>query len=258
MAASKKHLRKPEWERQLNQLPVSKEDLNRLVMDYLVIEGYKDAAERFSIESGLSPQVDLESIENRMIIRGAIQRGDIEDAIGRVNELDPEILDTNPLLFFHLQQQRLIELIRAGQINEALAFAAEELAPRGEEHPDLLPELERTMALLAFDIPKVGVPGNGSLAAPPYVAELLAPSQRLRTAGELNAAILASQSQGRDPKLPQLIKMLSYGEELLGMSGPGKWEFPKLDLEGPLGISEESSDLREGREDQVESSAMVM
>lgn len=60
-------------------------------MDYLVIEGYKDAAQRFSSESGLSPQVDLESIQNRMTIRGAVQRGDIEDAIGRVNELDPEV-----------------------------------------------------------------------------------------------------------------------------------------------------------------------
>lgn len=66
-------------------------DVNRLVMDYLVIEGYKDAAQRFSSESGLSPQVDLESIQNRMTIRGAVQRGDIEDAIGRVNELDPEV-----------------------------------------------------------------------------------------------------------------------------------------------------------------------
>lgn len=60
-------------------------------MDYLVIEGYKDAAERFSNETGLSPQVDLESIENRMNIRSAIQRGDVDDAIGRVNELDPEV-----------------------------------------------------------------------------------------------------------------------------------------------------------------------
>jgi hypothetical protein len=70
---------------------ISFSDLNRLIMDYLVIEGYKDAAERFSSESGLSPQVDLESIENRMNIRSAIQRGDVEDAIGRVNELDPEV-----------------------------------------------------------------------------------------------------------------------------------------------------------------------
>ncbi|CDS00235.1 uncharacterized protein SPSC_02558 [Sporisorium scitamineum] len=234
---SRSPLKKSEWERQLSSINVAKDDLNRLVMDYLVIEGYKDAADCFSRESGLKPFVDSDSILNRMIIRGAIQRGDIDDAIGRVNELDPEILDNNPLLFFHLQQQRLIELIRAGLVNEALAFAAEELAPRGEEHPDLLPELERTMALLAFDVPKAAdVAATGPLAAPPHVAELLSASQRLKTAGELNAAILASQSQGREPKLPQLIKMLNYSEELMGPTGPGKWEFPRLDLEGALGI----------------------
>lgn len=45
-----------------------------------------------------------------------------------------QILDTNPQLFFHLQQQRLIELIRNGKVEEALEFAQEELAPRGEEN----------------------------------------------------------------------------------------------------------------------------
>ena len=45
-----------------------------------------------------------------------------------------QILDTNPQLYFHLQQQRLIELIRSGKIEEALEFAQEELAPRGEEN----------------------------------------------------------------------------------------------------------------------------
>jgi hypothetical protein len=43
-------------------------------------------------------------------------------------------LDTNPKLYFHLQQQKLIELIRSGSMSEALDFAEEELAPRGEEH----------------------------------------------------------------------------------------------------------------------------
>ncbi len=43
------------------------------------------------------------------------------------------MLDENPQLYFHLQQQKLIELIRKGQIAEALTFAQEELAPQGEE-----------------------------------------------------------------------------------------------------------------------------
>ena len=60
-------------------------------MDYLVIEGYKTSAEEFSQEAGLSPPVDFESIEGRMNIREALQRGDVEDAITRVNDLNPEV-----------------------------------------------------------------------------------------------------------------------------------------------------------------------
>ncbi|KAK8586306.1 hypothetical protein V6N13_082117 [Hibiscus sabdariffa] len=95
----------------------------------------------------------------------------------------PKILDTNPQLFFHLQQQRLIELIRNGKIEEALEFSQEELAPRGEENQSFLEELERTVSLLAFE----------DVSNCP-VGELLDISQRLKTASEVNAAILTSQS----------------------------------------------------------------
>ena len=214
-------------------------------------------------------------------------------AIERVNDLDPEILEEQQGLFFHLQQQRLIELIRQGQLQEALEFAQaragrrgggrgcwagqgaapacprsaathvvwppastpaerccvlpavapawrrealpclawvqEYLAPRGEDHPELLEELgaagllpggrlrgwlaaaatagrrllppaaasrilrpprcspapaERTVALLVFE----------DVRSSP-LADLMDVAQRQKTASELNAAILASQSQ---------------------------------------------------------------
>ena len=60
-------------------------------MDYLVIEGYKSAAVEFSQETGLEGPVDFDSIENRMNIREALQRGDVGDAITRVNDLNPEV-----------------------------------------------------------------------------------------------------------------------------------------------------------------------
>jgi hypothetical protein len=78
-----------------------------------------------------------------------------------------KILDRNPTLYFHLQQQRLIEYIRQGKIQEALLFAQEELASQGEDNvsymyqyyfdsifkfqPEFLEELEKTMALLIFE-----------------------------------------------------------------------------------------------------------
>ena len=86
-----------------------------------------------------------------MAIRSAIQSGDVDRAMERVNDLNPEILETNPSLYFHLQQQRLIELIRLGKVKEALDFVQEELPPLCEDNPQLLDELECTLALLAFD-----------------------------------------------------------------------------------------------------------
>jgi len=71
-------------------------------MDYLVIEGYKVSAEEFSQEAGLSPPVDFESIEGRMNIREALQRGDVEDAITRVNDLNPEVCHSCRLAFAFL------------------------------------------------------------------------------------------------------------------------------------------------------------
>jgi hypothetical protein len=53
----------------------------------------------------------------------------------------PQILEEQQALFFHLQQQRLIELIRQGRTEQALAFAQEYLAPHGEENEAFLEEL---------------------------------------------------------------------------------------------------------------------
>jgi hypothetical protein len=118
-------------------------------------------------------------------------------------------------LYFKLQQQKLIEYIRHGRIQEALQFAQEELAPRGEESPEFLSELERTMALLAFD---------SAPNAPSAIADLLSPAQRMKTAGEVNAAILESMSQGKEVKLVGLLKLLCWGETML----EEKAEFPKV------------------------------
>lgn len=52
-----------------------------------------------------------------------------------------QILEEQQALFFHLQQQRLIELIRQGNTEDALAFAQEYLAPHGEENEAFLEEL---------------------------------------------------------------------------------------------------------------------
>lgn len=158
----------------------------------------------------------------------------------------------------------MIELIRQGKIAEALWFAQTELSPRGEENPSFLAELERTMTLFAFDIPATGpaapeahttasqsppatqskssksrkskeketntekdpVEEWSSANLPASIAGLLRSSQRLATASEVNAAILAQQGYGATPKLPGLLRMLAWGEETL----KARMTFPQLDM----------------------------
>ncbi|KAK5831405.1 hypothetical protein PVK06_015202 [Gossypium arboreum] len=205
-ASSKKLISREEWEKRLklNNVKIRKEDMNKLVMNFLVTEGYVEAAEKFRMESGTHPDIDLATITDRMAVKKAVQCGNVEDAIEKINDLNPEILDTNPQLFFQLQQQRLIELIRNGKVEEALEFAQEELAPRGEENQSFLEELERTISLLVFE---------DTSNCP--VGELLDISQRLKTATEVNAAVLTSQSHEKDPKLPSLLKMLIWAQNQL-------------------------------------------
>lgn len=62
-----------------------------------------------------------------------------------------------------------------------------------------LPLAERTVALLAFD----------DVQASP-LAELMDVAQRQKTASELNAAILSSQGQEQEPRLPMLLKTMLW------------------------------------------------
>lgn len=94
------------------------------------------------------------------------------------------------------------------------------------------------MALLAF---------SSSPAVPPAIAELLSPTQRLKTAGELNAAILESFSHGKEAKLVALIKLLCWGESMLSE----KAEFPKVSAStlmkgADVGLTALQLDLRDG------------
>lgn len=172
-----------------------------------------DVARAFERESGTSPEVDLEAITERMKIRKALQGGQIEEAVERVNDLDPEILEERSDLAFKMQQQQLIELIRSGNLDAALEYATENLAPRGEDDPDFLNNLEETMTLLMFKDPSISPVGN-----------LLSAEQRQRTAGALNAAILAKDGQETEARLPALLKLLVWAQNELSE----KADYPQI------------------------------
>ncbi|KAJ8549606.1 hypothetical protein K7X08_033313 [Anisodus acutangulus] len=92
MATSKKVITREDWEKRLNDVKIRKEDTNRLVMNFLVTEGYVEAAQKFKMESGTDPDIDLATITDRMAVKKAVQSGAIE----KVNDLNPEKLNEYP------------------------------------------------------------------------------------------------------------------------------------------------------------------
>jgi hypothetical protein len=60
-------------------------------MDYLVSEGYPRAAEKFAKEANIQLPLEEESIQSRVEIRQAIHAGNIDTAITKINDLNPQV-----------------------------------------------------------------------------------------------------------------------------------------------------------------------
>ena len=78
----------------------------------------------------------------------------------------------------------------------------------------MLSELERSLALLAFESPD----------SCPF-RDLLHPCQRQKVASELNAAILAAENRDSVPKISNLLKLLLWAQNELDSK---KVVYPKM------------------------------
>ena len=87
------------WVEELNKLRVSRQDMNKLVLNYLIIEGYKDASEKFIKETGIKghllniiiAEYDSDLLEKRMKIRTLIMSGKIDEAVNDINDINSEV-----------------------------------------------------------------------------------------------------------------------------------------------------------------------
>ncbi|KAH6632787.1 CTLH/CRA C-terminal to lish motif domain-containing protein [Chaetomium tenue] len=193
------------FEKRAADIKAPKSDVNALILDYLTMEGYPKAAAKFCREANLQPQQPDPSIQNRQDIQHAIHSGDIARAISALNEVDPELLDSDPKLHFSLLRLQLVELIRqanGGDPTAAITFATENLGPRAAANREFLNDLEQTMSLIIFPLDKLK----------PELARLLSPDLRRNTATKVNEAMLVRQNQRREAAIRQLVRMRAWAE----------------------------------------------
>lgn len=60
------------------------------------MEGYSQAAEKFSKEANLQPMQEDPIVKDRQRIKQLIHEGNIQEAIEELNDLDPEVRGTTP------------------------------------------------------------------------------------------------------------------------------------------------------------------
>lgn len=93
-------------------------------------------------------------------------------------------------------------LHRNSKIEDALNFAQSQMSEAGESSMEVRNELERTLALLAFEKPQNS----------PF-SDLLEQAHRQKVASELNAAILKTEnSENTVPRIINLLKMILWAQ----------------------------------------------
>lgn len=107
---------------------VTKGYMNSLVMEYLVVEGRSRAAEAFAREAGVAlPEGGGGGMAAREAARRLLLDGDVPAAVEAVEATGDGVLGGCPAVAFRLRLQQLVELVRGGRTEEALAWAGEQL-----------------------------------------------------------------------------------------------------------------------------------
>ena len=146
----------------------------------------------------------MDLIDERMDVRRMIEAGEISQAIKKIDEINELILSERPELHFELLRQQLVELIKKGQIHDAIGYAQAHLSSQSLKKEAYQAEVDRTMTMLMYE----------DLSKSP-MAELASQAHRQRLAGMANKAILQAMGHQSDLKLEFFYKMMLFSQEQL-------------------------------------------
>ncbi|KIH92259.1 CTLH domain-containing protein [Sporothrix brasiliensis 5110] len=181
------------FQSRVNAVKTPKSDINALILDYLTMEGYPQAAANFSKEANLPPQQDKSFVHARQQIRSAIHNGKIDEAITLLNHFNPELVE------------RIRQANSSGNdFAPVVKFAQDQLAPRASTKKEFLEDLEETMVMLFFTPDKM----------PAAQQRLLSPDLREEVADKVNKAILFHHSKRREAAIRQIVRMRAWAENV--------------------------------------------
>ena len=99
------------WQAKLNQIQIPKTLMNQIVLNFLIVEGYKEGAKKFVKEANIDLEdpmnrelkIDFneELMDQRMQVRKFILSGKIKQAINLINEINPQVSHPPAFILWH-------------------------------------------------------------------------------------------------------------------------------------------------------------
>ncbi|ATZ54039.1 Bcfyv10 [Botrytis cinerea B05.10] len=139
--------------------------LDRLLVDYLLRNGYKESATALAKEKHIEELVDVETFVQMSRIKDSLCKGKVTEALAWCSENKKELRKMESNLEFMLRFQQYVELVRTkdeAKLVESIAHAKKYLLPFRESYPK---EVQQACGLLAFN-PDTKVTGYGELYSP--------------------------------------------------------------------------------------------
>ncbi|KAJ4978678.1 hypothetical protein NE237_009458 [Protea cynaroides] len=119
----------------------------RFLVDYMLRMSYYDTAVKLAESSHIQDLVDLDVFQEAKKVIDALQNKEVAPALAWCAENKSRLKKSKSKFEFQLRLQEFIELVRADNNLQAIAYAQKYLASWGTTH---MKELQRVMATLAF------------------------------------------------------------------------------------------------------------
>ena len=225
------------WQKELNIQKLNKDKMNKIIANYLFIQGYCQPLKKFISEAKIQFDFDEKLLNQRFLIRQLITTNQIEKAIQEINSIDKNILIENKVINFVLQRQILFNYIKENKLQEALNFAKDNLLPLSEGDEFLYKELEKAMGVLAYE----------NINDSPE-KELITDKFLEKVASKINLVILNYLSGNKmiNLNLDLLLKLTIYVQQELKK----EINFPIITSLSPLSFSEVEENQKEGKEEK--------
>ncbi|KAK1937251.1 hypothetical protein X943_000456 [Babesia divergens] len=135
----------------LKTIDIDEKDLESMVSNYMFNNMYGESYSNFLEETGYEGPNLKDAISRRHDVRKAILEYRIQDAIDITNDIDAKILEDNVDILFNLLSVTMMEIIKKGDMMEAIRYARETLAPLVKRERKLVDKLEDIMSLFSIN-----------------------------------------------------------------------------------------------------------